>query len=260
MAKSTLHCSFCGRNRDEVKILIAGQEGHICEGCVEHAKEIVFQEVDNKQTANSGYKLKIKKPVDLKKSLDEYVIGQDEAKRILAVAVYNHYKRIDQVVASKAKDDVEIEKSNIILVTSSMSGEGKSFIATNMAAVMAISGKKTLLVEFDIRKPKLMSGLGLNINEKTGLTHYLIGKSSVEEIIQPVKGVENLYIIPCGPVPPNPAELILTDRLKMMFDQLKQQFDVIIVDSAPVGMVSDGYVLANYVDATLFVEIGRAHV
>jgi len=110
-----------------------------------------------------------------------------------------------------------------------------------------------LLVEFDIRKPKLMSGLGLNVHEKTGLTNYLIGKSSVDEIIQPVRGVDNLYIIPCGPVPPNPAELILTDRLKMMFDQLKQQFDVIIVDSAPVGMVSDGYVLANYADATLFV-------
>jgi capsular exopolysaccharide synthesis family protein len=147
----------------------------------------------------------------------------------------------------------EDNKSNIILVTSSMSGEGKSFIATNMAAVMAISGKKTLLVEFDIRKPKLMSGLGLSVGEKTGLTHYLIGKANVEEIIQPVKGVENLYIIPCGPVPPNPAELILTDRLKMMFDQLKDQYDVIIVDSAPVGMVSDGYVLANYADATLFV-------
>jgi capsular exopolysaccharide synthesis family protein len=143
--------------------------------------------------------------------------------------------------------------SNIILVTSSMSGEGKSFIATNMSAVMAISGKKTLLVEFDIRKPKLMSGLGLNRSEKSGLTHYLIGNSGVEEIIQPVNGVENLYIIPCGPVPPNPAELILTDRLKMLFDQLRQQFDVIIVDSAPVGMVSDGYILANYADATLFV-------
>ena len=81
MAKSTLHCSFCGKNRDEVKILIAGQEGHICEGCVEHAKEIVLQEVISKEASNSGYKLKVKKPIDLKKSLDEYVIGQDDAKK-----------------------------------------------------------------------------------------------------------------------------------------------------------------------------------
>jgi capsular exopolysaccharide synthesis family protein len=147
----------------------------------------------------------------------------------------------------------ESKKSNTILVTSSMSGEGKSFIATNMAAVMAISGKKTLLIEFDIRKPKLMSGLGLSSKEKNGLTHFLIGKSELPEIIYPVEGVENLYIIPCGPVPPNPAELILTERLKILFDQLQQEFDMVIVDSAPVGMVSDGYVLANYADATLFV-------
>ncbi|MFM1794717.1 MAG: hypothetical protein RL642_1102 [Bacteroidota bacterium] len=147
----------------------------------------------------------------------------------------------------------ERSKSNVILVTSSMSGEGKSFIATNMAAVMAISGKKTLLVEFDIRKPKLMTGLGLSAKDQKGLTHYLIGKAEVEDIVQTVQGFDNLYIIPCGPVPPNPAELILTERLKSMFDQLKQEYDIIIVDSAPVGMVSDGYVLANYADATLYV-------
>lgn len=147
----------------------------------------------------------------------------------------------------------DTKKSNTILVTSSMSGEGKSFIATNMAAVMAISGKKTLLVEFDIRKPKLMTGLGLSTDQKTGLTHYLIGKSTIQDIIHPVASVENLYIIPCGPVPPNPAELILTERLKYLFEQLQEEFDVVVVDSAPVGMVSDGFVLANYADATLFV-------
>jgi capsular exopolysaccharide synthesis family protein len=183
-------------------------------------------------------------------------IGHSDAKDTLIVSTRDRKFTAEQfrIIRTNLQYVLkETNKSNIILVTSSMSGEGKSFIATNMAAVMAISGKKTLLVEFDIRKPKLMSGLGLNVHEKTGLTHYLIGKSSVDEIIQPVRGIENLYIIPCGPVPPNPAELILTDRLKMMFDQLKQQFDVIIVDSAPVGMVSDGYVLANYADATLFV-------
>jgi len=144
MAKSTLHCSFCGRNRDEVKILIAGQEGHICEGCVEHAKEIVLQEVDNKQTANSGYKLKIKKPVDLKKSLDEYVIGQDEAKKILSVAVYNHYKRLNQSIDKTSKrtkkeeeeDEVEIEKSNVIMVGET--GTGKTLLAKTIAKLLNV--------------------------------------------------------------------------------------------------------------------------
>ncbi len=92
MAKQqTLHCSFCGRNRDEVKILIAGQEGHICENCIEHAQEIIMQEIlPPENSSASNYKLSVKKPIELKKFLDEYVIGQDDAKKVLAVAVYNH--------------------------------------------------------------------------------------------------------------------------------------------------------------------------
>ena len=147
----------------------------------------------------------------------------------------------------------EGKKSNVILVTSSMSGEGKSFIATNMAAVVAVSGKKTVLLEFDIRKPRLMKGLGMSLSDRKGLTHFLIGKADVNDIIQKVEGVDNLYIIPCGLVPPNPAELILSERLKQLFTQLEQDFDMVIVDSPPVGLVSDGYVLGNYADATLFV-------
>jgi len=82
MAKNTLHCAFCGRSRDEVKILIAGQEGHICENCVEHAREIIDQELTAKEEkAKSSFKLTVKKPIEIKKFLDEYVIGQDEAKK-----------------------------------------------------------------------------------------------------------------------------------------------------------------------------------
>src|SRR5882762_7769552 len=113
MAKQqTLHCSFCGRSRDEVKILIAGQDGHICENCVEHAEEIIEQELgstsENASLQTTSSKLTVKKPIEIKKFLDEYVIGQDDAKKILAVAVYNHYKRLQQKVAD---NDVEIEKS-----------------------------------------------------------------------------------------------------------------------------------------------------
>src|SRR5919107_2988641 len=114
MAKNLLHCSFCGRSRDEVKILIAGQEGHICENCVEHAREIIDQElmVRDEKTPSS-FKLTVKKPVEVKKFLDEYVIGQDEAKKVLAVAVYNHYKRLQYKATDTQKDEIEIEKSNI---------------------------------------------------------------------------------------------------------------------------------------------------
>jgi len=137
MAKQqTLHCSFCGRSRDEVKILIAGQDGHICENCVEHAEEIIEQELGNSADIKGAHapalKLTVKKPIEIKKFLDEYVIGQEDAKRILAVAVYNHYKRLNQ----KVENDVEIEKSNIIMVGET--GTGKTLLAKSIARMLNV--------------------------------------------------------------------------------------------------------------------------
>ncbi|MGC4101454.1 ATP-dependent Clp protease ATP-binding subunit ClpX [Ferruginibacter sp.] len=137
MAKQqTLHCSFCGRSRDEVKILIAGQDGHICENCVEHAEEIIEQELgssnDSKQPHSPTHKLIVKKPIEIKNFLDEYVIGQDDAKKILSVAVYNHYKRLNQ----KVENDVEIEKSNIIMVGET--GTGKTLLAKSIARMLNV--------------------------------------------------------------------------------------------------------------------------
>ncbi len=140
MAKNTLHCSFCGRSRDEVKILIAGQEGHICENCVEHAREIIEQElmVRDDKTPASAFKLTIKKPIEIKKFLDEYVIGQDEAKKVLAVAVYNHYKRLQQKPGdpNSNQQEIEIEKSNIVMVGET--GTGKTLLAKSIARMLNV--------------------------------------------------------------------------------------------------------------------------
>ena len=137
MAKNPLHCSFCGRSRDEVKILIAGQEGHICENCVEHAREIIEQELMVREDKSpSSFKLTVKKPIEIRKFLDEYVIGQDEAKKILAVAVYNHYKRLQQKTTEAATGDVEIEKSNIIMVGET--GTGKTLLAKTIARLLNV--------------------------------------------------------------------------------------------------------------------------
>jgi ATP-dependent Clp protease ATP-binding subunit ClpX len=135
MAKANqLTCSFCGRSRDEVKILIAGQNSHICENCVEHAQEIIAQEVTVKKEGEKGnFKLNVRKPLEIKKFLDEYIIGQDDAKKILSVAVYNHFKRVAQ---KPQADDVEIEKSNIIMVGET--GTGKTLLAKTIARILNV--------------------------------------------------------------------------------------------------------------------------
>ncbi len=127
MAKTKLHCSFCGKDKEQTKMLIAGLEGHICDSCIAQAHDILHEEERDNAVATKINGFKAQKPQLLKDFLDQFVIGQDTAKRAIAVAVYNHYKRINQQV----EGDVEIEKSNIILVGET--GTGKTLIARTIA-------------------------------------------------------------------------------------------------------------------------------
>lgn len=144
------------------------------------------------------------------------------------------------------------KRSNILLVTSSISGEGKTFVSTNLALTFALRGKKTIVVGMDVRRPVLAHNF--NITNDVGVTLYLSGQNTdLMSMVRKYSENENLYILPAGPVPPNPNELLLSDRLKTMLDILRENFDCIIIDSAPIGVVSDTLLIAPYTDLQLYV-------
>ena len=129
-----IKCSFCGRDKSETYVLIAGITGHICDQCIQQAQNILSDEMNSKLKNSISSQMTLLKPMEIKKFLEQYVIGQDDAKKVLSVAVYNHYKRIAAKI--KNQDDVEIEKSNIILVGET--GTGKTLLARTIAKMLNV--------------------------------------------------------------------------------------------------------------------------
>lgn len=149
---------------------------------------------------------------------------------------------------------VSQKEASTFLVTSSISGEGKSFISLNLAAVLSLTDKKVALLEFDLRKLKGINIKEIEDNNDRGITNYLIGQSNnPETLYKTLSKNPNLHVYNTGPIPPNPAELIIGSRMESFFAYLKANYDYIVIDSAPVGLVSDSFALMEYADAVMYI-------
>ncbi|MCL5128759.1 polysaccharide biosynthesis tyrosine autokinase [Algibacter sp. L4_22] len=183
------------------------------------------------------------------------VIGQNDTPNNLAVfnksqsAMAEAFRAIRSSLQFMYKKH-DLEGSKTVLVTSSISGEGKTFTAINIASVFALSGKRTVLVGLDLRKPKIFDDFELK--NEIGVVNHLIGQKSLSEIVQHTK-VENLDIITSGPIPPNPSELLISATMDNLIAELKTKYDYIILDTPPVGLVADALELLEYADASLYV-------
>ena len=144
------------------------------------------------------------------------------------------------------------EKNKTLVVTSTIKGEGKTYIATNLAVSLAVSGEKVVVVSFDLRAPRLLQNLG--IPDEPGITDYILNKDmTVEEIITGHGGIANFFLIGSGSEVPQVGNLMLSARIATLMEVLKRNFDRIIIDSAPIGSVSDAYALNPYIDSTIYV-------
>ena len=210
-----------------------------------------FSVIAVKQTFN----VKIRGRADIEKITDATILAdiQQSSENSSLIVIDRPRSMIAEQIRSLRSNLKYIDPDNnrkVILFTSSISGEGKSFISLNLGASLASTKKRVIILELDLRKPKLNASLG--IDNENGISNYLIGQAQIEDIIKPIAQQEGYFIITSGPKPPNPAELLLNGRLDELIMKLKQDFDYVLMDAPPVGLVTDAQILSNYSDICLY--------
>ena len=196
--------------------------------------------------------------------------SEEELNEITAIPILGrvpHYKSKSNLIFTDSRRSVRMEmfrllRTNLdylnlnhhqqtLIITSPMSGDGKSVTAINLAISLAMTSKSVVIIDLDLRKPRV--GVYLEIAENKGVTNYLTGKADLDEILVEKEGVDGLKIITSGPLPPNPAELILSDKTRKLISELKLKFDYVIIDSPPIGIVADSLLLQKQVTNTIVV-------
>ncbi|MBC7915801.1 MAG: polysaccharide biosynthesis tyrosine autokinase [Pyrinomonadaceae bacterium] len=194
---------------------------------------------------------------DVQKRLSLPVLGDINhipRKKKLPISVLTRNITSEQFRAIRTNLSFVLKHKNdkVILVTSTMNGEGKSFFSTNLATIFALPGKKVALLEFDIRKPVIASSL--DISSDKGLSNYLSGEEKdLDSIYKTYKELTNLHIYPCGPLPANPGDMLLSENVNKLFDNLRESYDYVIIDSPPSKLVSDSFILGKFSDVVMYV-------
>lgn len=199
------------------------------------------------------------------KSIDDLVkLMPENISNLGAVPLSKRKMKYSQLVIGEAPKSILAEsfrtirtnlsfldsQHQLISITSTISGEGKTFVALNLAGVIALSGKRTLIIDLDLRKPKIH--LGLDVNNEIGMSNLLAGQVDLKEVIQSTE-MKGLDVIAAGAIPPNPSELILSNLFDQVLNKLKDEYDIIIIDTPPVGLVSDSYSVMTKVDIPIYV-------
>ena len=207
--------------------------------------------------SKSIFAKKINSEADIEQQTDVLVIGKighnkSSDKYLVDINSRSPVTESFRTLRTKLRGLLNNQQSNVIMITSSVEGEGKTFLTSNLGSTLAMSGKSVVLVELDLRKPRLSGFLGID-SSRFGFTNYVMEGLPVSKIIKPSKFDENCFVISSGPVVANASELLLSDRLPELIAELRKQFDFVLVDSPPVGLVSDALVIQKHVDMTIFV-------
>lgn len=216
--------------------------GLIIPGIGVFLKELLNVRINNKDDIKKHTKLSIIGEIAHADGNEE-IVADEKSKTVVA----EQFRSLRTNLQFSLTDD----NRKTVLLTSGMSGEGKSFIALNLSLTLAISGARVVLLELDLRKPKISANL--NIDNKPGFTEYVIGKTELQQIIRSSQVSDTLYVIPSGAIPPNPSELMMSKKVPELLNMLNEQFDYVIIDSAPVGLVTDAQLLSKYSDTVLYV-------
>ena len=229
---------------DKVKILYTFMVGGVLLSMMLVFVRVLFYDrVENAEQLRSTTHLPVfGEIIASEKAEENYVVVDSDPKSAITESFRTVRTNLEYLPAS--------DKGKVVMVTSYRPNEGKTFCSVNLSAILAKAGKKVLLLELDLHKPKVGSNLGMHAVQ--GLTNILVGKVPVGECVQPTQ-IENFSVILSGPTPPNASELVLSKHLPELFEWGRHHFDYVMVDTPPVGLITDALLMMRYVDATLFV-------